>query len=54
MIRKRVPQKLWDDGIKWVSEVSSMTHTSAGGLDGYIPITSVIEETIDISIFWFL
>lgn len=49
MIRKRVPEALWDYGFRWVSETSSLTHTSAGGLNGCIPITQVTGETADIS-----
>ena len=49
MIRKRVPEQFWDYGLRWVSEISSMTHTSAGGISGCIPITQVTGETYDIS-----
>ena len=49
MIRKRVPRKLWDYGMVWVTETMAMTHTSAGGLDGSIPITKVTGETTYIS-----
>ena len=49
MIRKRVPKELWDYGLCWVSEVSSLTHTSAGSLNGCIPIAEVTGETPDIS-----
>ena len=49
MIRKRVPESLWDYGFVWVSEISSTTHTSAGGLNGCIPITYVTGETYDIT-----
>ena len=49
MVRKRVPRKLGDYGFKWVSETMSMTYTSAGGLDGSIPITKVTGDTTDIS-----
>ena len=33
----------------WVTEIMSMTHTTAGRLDGSIPITRVTGETVDIS-----
>ena len=49
MIRKRVPQRLWDYGMRWVSETSSLTHTSAAKQGGHIPITQVTGETADIS-----
>ena len=50
MIQKRVPEILWDYGLRWVSETSNMTYTSAGCLSkGTIPITEVTGETSDIS-----
>ena len=49
MVRKRIPEQFWDYGLRWVSEISSMTHTAAGGLNGCIPITQVTGETYDIS-----
>ena len=49
IIRKRVPEALWDYGLIWISETMSITHTSAGGLNGCIPITQVTGETADIS-----
>ena len=48
MIRKRVPKQLWDYGLRWVSEINSLTHTNAGSLDGCIPITEVTGETLSI------
>jgi hypothetical protein len=49
MIRKRVPNEFWDYGLKWVSETMSLTHTSAGSINGQIPLTHVTGETPDIS-----
>ena len=49
MIKKRVPEAFWDYGLRWVSEVSSLTHTTAGSLEGNIPLTNVTGETADIS-----
>ena len=50
MIRQRVPRQFWDYGIKWVSEISSLTHSSAGVISGgNIPLTQVTGETADIS-----
>ena len=49
MIRKRVPRQLWDYGAVWVAETMSMTHSSACGLNGGIPIEGVTGETPDIS-----
>ena len=49
MIRNRVPEKLWDYGLRWVSETSNLTYSTARGLTGQIPITQVTGETADIS-----
>ena len=49
MIRRRVPNEFWDYGLKWVSETMSLTHNSAGNLNGQIPLTQVTGETADIS-----
>ena len=49
MVQNRVPQDFWDYGLRWVSDISSMTYTTAGGLNGSIPITQVTGETADIS-----
>ena len=49
MIKKRIPQQLWDYGLRWISETSSLTHTTAGVLGGTIPLLDVSGETPDIS-----
>ena len=49
MIRHRVPERLWDYGYRWVSDVMNLTHTSAGSLTGTIPLEEVTGETPDIS-----
>ena len=49
MIKKRVPRQLWDYGVSWVSEVMSMTHSSANSVNGGIPLTKVTGETVDTS-----
>lgn len=52
MIRKKVPRKLWDYGLRWVSETMSLTHTTSGTRnigEGCIPLTQVTGETPDIS-----
>ena len=49
MICQRVPNDFWDYGLKWVSETMSLTHTSAGSINGQIPLTQVSGETPDIS-----
>ena len=49
MVRRRVPRELWDYGMRWVSETSSLAHSSAGSIEGSIPVTQVTGETGDIS-----
>ena len=49
MVRKRIPKQLWDYGLRWVSEISSLTHTTAGTLGSIIPLQQVTGETPDIS-----
>ena len=49
MVRKRVPREVWDYGLRWISETSSLTYSSAGSIEGSIPITQVTGETGDIS-----
>jgi hypothetical protein len=49
MIRKRVPRKLWDYGVRWTTQVMQRTSTQAGGLRGACPLQDVTGETPDIS-----
>ena len=50
MVQKRVPEQFWDYGLRWVSETSNLTYTTAGCLsNGTIPLTEVTGETPDIS-----
>jgi hypothetical protein len=49
MIRKRVPRKLWDYGIRWTIQVMQRTSTQAGELGGACPLEEVTGETVDIS-----
>ena len=49
MIRRRVPQELWDYSIRWVSETTSIIHSSEGEIEGAVPLTKVTRETSDIS-----
>ncbi len=49
MIRKRVPRRLWDYGLRWTTQVMQRTSTEAGGLRGACPLEQVTGETIDIS-----
>jgi hypothetical protein len=38
MIRKRVPRRLWDYGVRWTTQVMQRTSTQAGGLRGACPL----------------
>ena len=49
MIRKQVPTRLWDYGMQWVSDIMSLTNTSAGDINGCVPLSRVTGETADIS-----
>ena len=49
MVKERVPRKLWNYGVSWVSEVMSMTHSSEKSVNGGIPLRNVTGETVDIS-----
>ena len=37
MVRKNLPQKLWDFGLQWVCDIQNRTANSARGLDGRCP-----------------
>ena len=49
MVRVRAPPQLWDYGMKYICEISSLTYTQAGSLQGGIPLCQVTGETPDIS-----
>ena len=49
MVRKQVPRRLWDYGMRWVCETMQRTSTTAGGLEGSIPLQGITGETEDIS-----
>jgi hypothetical protein len=50
MVRKSVPQKLWNFGLQWVCDIQNCTaNTSSRGLDGRCPLERVTGETVDIS-----
>ena len=49
MVQKQVPEPFWDYGMTWVSDITSMTYTTAGSLNDTISITAVTGETKDIS-----
>ena len=49
MHRKCVPKRLWDYGLKWVSEVRVRTSSDAGDLRTRTPLERVSGDTVDIS-----
>ena len=49
MHRKRLPKRLWDYGLKWVSEVLVRTSSDATDLKGRTPLEQITEDTVDIS-----
>ena len=49
MVNKRVPRKLWDYVVSWVSEVISTSRSSANSFNGVIILTNVTEKNVDIS-----
>ena len=49
MHRKRVPKRLWDYGLMWVSEVRVRTSTDATDLKGRTPLERITGDTVDIS-----
>jgi hypothetical protein len=49
MIRKRVPLKLWDYGVRWTAQVMQRTLTQTGSLHGECPLWEVTGKTLDIS-----
>jgi hypothetical protein len=49
MVKKQVPKRLWDYGLKWVCQVMQRTSNTVFSLDGRTPIEEVTGETPDIS-----
>jgi Reverse transcriptase (RNA-dependent DNA polymerase) len=49
MVRRKVPQRLWDYGLRWVCEIQNRTSNSARGLDGKCPLEKITGESVDIS-----
>ena len=45
MVRKRVPRKLCNYVVSWVSEVMSMTHSSENSFNAGSPQTNMTNET---------
>ena len=51
MVRKQIPTRLWDYGMRWVTDIISLTYTSAEAINGCVPLSRVTGETADISEF---
>ena len=49
MHRKQVPRRLWDYGLKWVSEVRVRTSSDAADFKGRTPLKRITGDTVDIS-----
>ena len=44
MVRRRIPKQFWDYGLRWVSEISYLTHTTAGTLGSIIQLQQVTGD----------
>ena len=49
MHQKHVPRRLWDYGLKWVSEVDVRASSDAADLKGWTPLERITGDTVDIS-----
>ena len=49
MLRKKVPHRLWDYGLKWVAKIMQRTAGLTGSLNYCTSIEEVTGETRDIS-----
>ena len=49
MHRKQVPKRLWDYGLKWVSEVRVRSSRDATDLRGRTPLEQITGDTVDIT-----
>ena len=49
MLKKKVPMRLWDYGIKWVCEVMQHTASTSGDLSGQTALEQLTGETPEIS-----
>ena len=49
MHRKPVPKRLWDYGLRWVSEVRVRTSSDAGDLRNWTPLERVTGDMVNIS-----
>ena len=49
MLRKKVPHRLWDYGLKWVAEIMQRTAGSEGSLHYCTSLEEATSETPEIS-----
>ena len=49
MLKQRVPNPLWDYGIRWVSEIMQRIASNSGHVHGRTPLEQLTGETPDIS-----
>ena len=49
MVKKNVPRKFWDYGMRWVCEIMQRTHLRGARVDGGVPLQAVTGETVEIS-----
>ena len=49
MVKKRVPNRLWDYGLRWVCEIQNRTSNTSRGLNGRCPLEMITGESVDIT-----
>ena len=49
MLKKKVPRRLWDYGVKWVCEVMQRTASMSGDLSGRTALEQLTDETPETS-----
>ena len=49
MLKKKVPRRLWDYGMRWVCDIMQRTASYSGTLEGRTPLEELTGETPDIS-----
>jgi hypothetical protein len=49
MVKKHVPRRLWDYGLRWVCKIQNRTANSTRNLGGRCPLEKITGESVDIS-----
>ena len=49
MLKNKVPERLWDYGLVWISETGNLSVSSSHYASGRTPLEYIIGETTDIS-----